>query len=58
MISSEGTARHSKQSSTVAHRNADEVFGLLQVLENYKKTLDNTVELNQKLMKDLRKNNK
>jgi hypothetical protein len=58
LLTTQESGKMSKQSSNYAHKNADEVWGLLQILEKYKSTLDNTVELNQKLMKKMQQNNK
>ena len=57
-MTTEETGRTGKQSGSLVLKNAEDVLGLLHMLEHYKTTLNSTVALNKELVKKLKKNKK
>lgn len=57
-MTTEETGRTGKYNGSLVLKNAEEVLGLLHMLEGYRRTLDDTVQLNQELARKLKSNSK
>lgn len=57
-MTTEETGRTGKFAGSLLLKNAEEVLGLLHMLEGYRETLDKTTQLNQQLARKLKDNAK